>query len=91
MQSPYDSSGKKPWVTAKRTDEGFEFMVDSGGDDCYHTVPESKFDEFVVAIGQPAGTDITEAIRIALKTNVDAVVSAVHSPLTRTDFSWATP
>ncbi len=67
---------------------GVQISCNEPDSECVHFLAPEKYGAFLGAIGQPAGTDIIEAARIAVKKNKRPLVfEAVHE-LAEVKFTW---
>jgi hypothetical protein len=89
MEKTYSSrDGRYQHIEVRREREDIVFVGDRSGSDCYHTLEAENFAAFVASIGQPTDVDIMTAIGTVLDSEPSQLWSAIHSDLTKTDFSW---
>ncbi len=89
MERTYSSrDGRYQHIEVRRDRGDITFVGDRSGSDCYHTLEAKNFAAFIASIGQPTDTDIMTAIELVLESNPAKLWGAIHSDVTKTDFSW---
>jgi hypothetical protein len=89
MEKTYSSrDGRYQHIEVRREREDIVFVGDRSGSDCYHTLKAENFAAFASSIGQPADVDIMTAIGTVLDSEPSRLWTAIHSDVTKTDFSW---
>jgi hypothetical protein len=89
MEKTYSSrNGRYQHIEVRQERGDIKFVGDRSGSDCYHTLKPENFAAFVASIGQPDGTDIMTAIGTVLNAEPSRLWIAIHSDVTKTDFSW---
>ncbi len=80
--------GRYQHIEVRREREDIVFVGDRSGSDCYHTLKAENFAAFASSIGQHADVDIMTAIGTVLDSEPSRLWIAIHSDVTKTDFSW---
>lgn len=85
---PDDKSYFYQQVEFEDVEDGVQISCDEPDSECVHLLSPNKYGEFLEAIGQPAGMDVIEATKIAVKRNKRPLVfDAVHE-LAEVKFTW---
>jgi hypothetical protein len=85
---PDDISYFYQQVEFEDVDGGVQISCNEPNSECVHLLAREKYESFLEMIGQPAGMDVIEAARVAVKRNKRPLVfDAVHE-LAEVKFTW---